>query len=344
MVEVQGGNLVEDVMVPNQRHRGAALIIVLFIVALAATIAAQMSINLMVQVQKSANYDDFRQAKWYAYSAEALAQKVIRESIENEPDKMHLKQSWALAANTPFPVEGGTISGEIKDLQACLNLNALRAEPSSAQGGYVKTNPAHKVLLELLKEIDDLPMQESEEAMADSVFDWLDEDSITMRSGAEEDEYLSRDVPYLTANNFFADVSELRLVKGFNPLAMQKLMPYVCVIPDNEIFALNVNTITEEQALLLSAMVEGLSESAAQSVISARPEEGFDTLADFANEVTQQGGQNVTAEDNRFVLKSQYFQLQTTATFVEFEFTMTSLLQVDNKNITILARKFGGVQ
>ena len=213
-----------------------------------------------------------------------------------------------------------------------MDMNYTRGAVSGSEG------------LALLKEVEDLPTQESEEAMADSVFDWLDEDSITMRSGAEEDEYLSRDIPYLTANNFFADISELRLVKGFNPLAMQKLMPYVCVIPDNEVFALNVNTITEEQALLLAAMIEGLSESAAQSVISARPEEGFDSVADFVNEVTQQGGNNITAEDNRFVLKSQYFQLQTTATFVEFEFTMTSLLQVDNKNITILARKFGGVQ
>ncbi|MFY8273790.1 type II secretion system minor pseudopilin GspK [Pseudoalteromonas sp. SSDWG2] len=331
-------------MAPRNTHQGAALIIVLFIVALGATIAAQMSINLMVQVQKSSNYDDFRQAKWYAYAAEALAQKVLRESIDDEPDKTHLKQSWALAANTPFPVDNGTISGEIIDLQACLNLNALRAEASSSQGGYVRTNPAHKTLLELLKEVDDLPTQESEEAMADSVFDWLDEDSITMRSGAEEDEYLSRDVPYLTANNYFADVSELRLVKGFNPLAMQKLAPLVCVLPENELFAVNVNTIKEEQALLLAAMIDGLSESGAQSVISARPEEGFDSVADFVNEVTQQGGRDVKADDGRFVVKSQYFQLNTTAKFLEFEFTMTSLLYVDDKNITVVARKFGGVQ
>ncbi|WP_105214939.1 MULTISPECIES: type II secretion system minor pseudopilin GspK [unclassified Pseudoalteromonas] len=328
----------------NRHQGGAALIIVLFIVALAATIAAQMSMNLMVQVQKSSNLNDFRQAKWYAYAAEALAQKVLRESIEEEPDKMHLKQSWALAANTPFPVENGTIAGEIKDLQACLNLNALRAEPQTQNGGYVKSNPAHQALLALLKEIDDLPSDESEEAMADSVFDWVDEDSITMRSGAEEDEYLSRDVPYLTANNFFADFSELRLVKGFNPLAMRKLAPYVCVIPGSEVFALNVNTITEDQALLLAAMIEGLDESSAQSVISARPEKGFDSLSDFVNEVTQQGGRDVKEDDGRFVLKSSYFQLQTTATFVEFEFTMTSLLQINNKEISIMARKFGGLQ
>ncbi|WP_105188047.1 type II secretion system minor pseudopilin GspK [Pseudoalteromonas sp. T1lg48] len=331
-------------MAVNRHNRGAALIIVLFIVALAATIAAQMSMNLMVQVQKSSNLNDFRQAKWYAYAAEALAQKVLRESIEEEPDKMHLQQSWALAANTPFPVDNGTIAGEIKDLQACLNLNALRAEPQTQNGGYVKSNPAHKALLALLKEIDDLPSDESEEAMADSVLDWVDEDSITMRSGAEEDEYLSRDIPYLTANNFFADMSELRLVKGFNPLAMRKLAPYVCVIPGSEVFALNVNTITEDQALLLAAMIEGLDESSAQSVIGARPEKGFDTLSDFVNEVTQQGGREVNADDGRFVLKSSYFQLQTTATFVEFEFTMTSLLQINNKEISIMARKFGGVQ
>ncbi len=64
----------------RQSSRGAALVIVLFIVALAAILAVEMSANLMVQVQKSTNLQGHQQAKWYAYGAEELAIKGLIQS------------------------------------------------------------------------------------------------------------------------------------------------------------------------------------------------------------------------------------------------------------------------
>jgi len=264
----------------HKSQHGAALIIVLFIVALASILAVEMSANLLVQVQKSTNIQGHQQAKWYAYAAEELAIKALLQSKKDDPEKTTLKQIWAQQGDIPYPVDNGTLQGKITDLQACLNLNALRVKAPQA-GSTDKTNPAHTALLALLENIEDLPAEESEEAMADSVYDWLDEDSITYRSGAEEDEYLSRKSPYMTANSFFASSSELRLVKGFNPLVMEKILPYVCVIPGSELLAINVNTIAPEQALLLSALIDGLSESGAQSVLSVRPEEGFNNIEEF---------------------------------------------------------------
>ncbi|MBE0377050.1 MULTISPECIES: type II secretion system minor pseudopilin GspK [Pseudoalteromonas] len=325
--------------------RGAALIIVLFIVALASILAVEMSANLLVQVQKSTNIQGHQQAKWYAYAAEELAIKAILQSKKDDPDKTTLKQIWAQQGDIPYPVDNGTLQGNITDLQACLNLNALRAQaPQTGSGSTNKTNPAHSALLALLENIENLPAEESEEAMADSVYDWLDEDSITYRSGAEEDEYLSRQTPYMTANSYFASTSELRLVKGFNPLVMEKVLPYVCVIPGSELLAINVNTLAPEQALLLSALIDGLSESGAQAVLSARPEDGFTDIEEFFEQVNQQGAQNVKSVENLFTIKSEYFKLQAQAKFVDLRFSMTTLLQAKNGEVTILARKFGGVQ
>ena len=257
--------------------------------------------------------------------------------------KTTLKQIWAQQGDIPYPVDNGTLQGKITDLQACLNLNALRVKAPQA-GSTDKTNPAHTALLALLENIEDLPAEESEEAMADSVYDWLDEDSITYRSGAEEDEYLSRKSPYMTANSFFASSSELRLVKGFNPLVMEKILPYVCVIPGSELLAINVNTIAPEQALLLSALIDGLSESGAQSVLSVRPEEGFNNIEEFFEQVNQQGAQNVKSVEKLFTINSEYFKLQAQAKFVDLRFSMTTLLHAKDGEVTILARKFGGVQ
>ena len=327
----------------NKREsRGAALVIVLFIVALAAILAVEMSANLMVQVQKSTNLQGHQQAKWYAYGGEELAIKALKLSKDDDPDKTSLDQVWATQGDTQYPVDNGTLSGKITDLQACLNLNALGEAPDP--NSTSKTNPAHKALFALLENIEDLPAEESEEAMADSVFDWLDENSITYRSGAEEDEYLSRDYPYMSANSLFASPSELRLVKGFNPLVMEKVLPFVCVIPGSPLLSINVNTLLPEQALILSAMIDELSLSGAEAVIAARPETGFDSVDEFFSEVQQQGGTNLDSVKELFSIKSEYFKLQTQATFVDLRFSMTTLLHAKNGEVTILARKFGGVQ
>ncbi len=327
----------------NKREsRGAALVIVLFIVALAAILAVEMSANLMVQVQKSTNLQGHQQAKWYAYGGEELAIKALKLSKDDDPDKTSLDQVWATQGDTQYPVDNGTLSGKITDLQACLNLNALGEAPDP--NSTSKTNPAHKALFALLENIEDLPAEESEEALADSVFDWLDENSITYRSGAEEDEYLSRDYPYMSANSLFASPSELRLVKGFNPLVMEKVLPFVCVIPGSPLLSINVNTLLPEQALILSAMIDELSLSGAEAVIAARPETGFDSVDEFFSEVQQQGGTNLDSVKELFSINSEYFKLQTQATFVDLRFSMTTLLHAKNGEVTILARKFGGVQ
>nr|WP_306287633.1 type II secretion system minor pseudopilin GspK [Pseudoalteromonas sp. WY3] len=322
--------------------RGAALVIVLFIVALAAILAVEMSANLMVQVQKSTNLQGHQQAKWYAYGAEELAIKALIKSKRDDPDKTTLDQIWAQQGDIPYPVDNGTLSGKITDLQACLNLNAIAVEPDLNSAS--KTNPAHKALFTLLENIEDLPAQESEETMADSVFDWLDENSITYRSGAEEGEYLSRQFPYMTANSLFASTSELRLVKGFNPLVMEKVLPYVCVIPGSTLLSINVNTLAAEQALILSTLIDELSVSGAEAVIAARPDAGFESKAAFFEQVQQQGGQNVKAVEKLFSINSEYFKLQTQANFVDLRFSMTTLLHAKDGDVTILARKFGGVQ
>jgi len=327
----------------NQKtSRGAALVIVLFIVALAAILAVEMSANLMVQVQRSTNLQSQQQAKWYAYGAEELAIKGLIQSKKDDPEKTTLAQPWAKQGDVKYPVDNGTLSGQLTDLQACLNLNALGAEPDPNSTN--KTNPAHKALFAILENIEDLPSDESEEGMADSVFDWLDKNSITYRSGAEEGEYLSRQFPYMTANSLFASVSELRLIKGFNPLVMERVLPYVCVIPGSTLLSINVNTVTEEQALLLSGLIDELSVSGAQAVIAARPENGFDNVEEFFESVKQQGGKNIKAVEKLFSLKSEYFKLQTQAKFVDLRFSMTTLLYASNGEVTILALKFVGVQ
>ena len=45
--------------------------------------------------------------------------------------------------------------------------------------------------------------------------------------------------------------------------------------------AINVNTLPTESAIILSSLIEGLSLSGAETVLSSRPEKGFDDLEAF---------------------------------------------------------------
>lgn len=125
---------------------------------------------------------------------------------------------------------------------------------------------------------------------------------------------------------------------------MEKVLPFVCVIPGSPLLSINVNTLLPEQALILSAMIDELSLSGAEAVIAARPETGFDSVDEFFSEVQQQGGTNLDSVKELFSINSEYFKLQTQATFVDLRFSMTTLLHAKNGEVTILARKFGGVQ
>jgi general secretion pathway protein K len=324
------------------RQSGAALIIVLFVVAMAASLAVKMNARLMVEVQRSSNLVLQQQARWYAMAGEALAKRVLIEVKKEKNDHIDLSQKWAVET-PPYPVEDGTIAGKIIDLQACLNLNAVRFEPQN-NGGTQTFNEAHKALEALLDLIPDLPLEESKETLADSVYDWLDVDSMPKRQGVEEGEYMSYSIPYMTANNYFASVSELRLVRGFNPIVVEKLKPYVCVIPQSDTFKINVNTLQAEQSLLLAAMLN-ISESQADTIISQRPDDGWDQLSKFISDATQNGAQSLNDKDERFVTNSNYFEAHIKASFFETNFAMKSIIHItDNQKVSVLARRFGGVQ
>jgi len=324
-----------------KNNSGAALIIVLFVVALAATLAVEMSSRMMVLVNKNSILQEHQQAKWYGYAAEALAKQALIQTKKEDKDIVHLKQAWAQEEAT-FPVEGGTISGKISDLQACLNLNAFRAKPEASQSD--KVPQIHGVFLRLLEKLDNtdsLPLENTQDELADTLLDWIDKDDNRRPEGAEEDEYLSREIPYLTANHYLASISELRTIKGFNPLIVERLLPYICIIPDSDLFEINVNTILPEQASLLAALLETETDIAEQ-ILAERDPEGWSDIDKFVSDANEKLPKKLKKNDKQFVVNSEYFQLIANTTFAESRFRMTSVMKIKDNKVSILARKFGG--
>ena len=180
------------------------------------------------------------------------------------------------------------------------------------------------------------------EAMADALTDWLDDDGyITGTSGAEDDDYASREFAYLAANHYLANISELRLVEHFTPMVIEALKPYVCVLPQSSDHKININTINSEQAELLQALLNS-SLDEAQQILAAREDEGFEKIEDFYSLPELSKIQLDAWQKEQFVVDSEYFRLNISTRFNNSYFFMNSIMQVaDDQQIQIISRTIG---
>ncbi|WAJ69847.1 type II secretion system minor pseudopilin GspK [Catenovulum adriaticum] len=351
-----------------RKQKGIALITVLLIVALVTIIAAEMSVRMQMQIKRLDNLNSNQQAYWYAVSAEELAKLTLKESGQENDGVFNLAQPWAVE-DMVFPVEGGQISGNINDLQACFNINSVVKQGNKNTNDEMKVIPQNteqdeqntnspddknaldptseqqfKRLLELAG-IDDYNAEQIRDALAD----WLDVDSVTRSYGAEDYIYEAKQMPYLAANGYFVDKSELKLVQGLDDpatgqQALNKILPFVCIVPNTDKMVLNVNTLKQEQAEVLAAMFDNkLTLSAAGSVIEARPDDGFDDINDFwqLSEIKAVGKLSKNFKE-QFSVTTEYFQLKSKTEYNESWISLNSVIALDKQGkFVVIAREIG---
>jgi len=176
------------------------------------------------------------------------------------------------------------------------------------------------------------------------IIDWLDADN-TLQSagGAEENDYAALTRPYYTANSLMVSKSELRTILDLTPADYQLLAPLVCVIPQFSQMKVNLNTLQEEQAPVLAALIPNLSVEDAKSLIAGRPQQGYNSVEDFFNQNPQllSGG---SAEQIKamFTVKSAYFQAVIDIDTADSSFSLTTLFKLNGNQVEVVARRIGG--
>lgn len=372
-----------------RQQRGVALIAVMMVVALVVVIAVGMSGRLQLQLQRQMNLQDRQQALWLALGAEEFTRRLLKRSAVGK-DNVNLSQNWAQQGTT-FPVDQGSITGSITDLQACFNLNALQKPQQEAGGssGRGDTNPSTteptasraensadsstesatessterttatpetidprtgqamlpaQLAFQRLLEQSVPELSLPAEYVVFRLTDWLDEDNLLQNAGgAEENDYAGLEFPYYTANSLLVSKSELRTLLDVTAADYAMLAPLVCVIPQQGILQLNVNTVTEQQAPVIAALIPNLPIEAALALISSRPEQGFIDINEFWASSQLSG---LTIPDDvktMFDVRSRYFQAELMVQFADSRFQLTSVFHVDdNQVIRVVARRFGG--
>lgn len=208
----------------GKKQRGVAIITALLIVTIAATVSITISTQLQLDVRRTGNLIALDQADIYALQVEKFTQEKLADAIDF-PDLMTtLREFGKLEAS--YPIENGTVEGEITDLSSCINLNSL-INPSLPSPSI---DPLVQARLTRLFANARPPIPGS---MIAAIIDWIDNDADTTRppDGGEDGHYLNLEQPYRAANQPLSSITELRLVKDAeDSQAIPRYAPYNSIL------------------------------------------------------------------------------------------------------------------
>ncbi|WP_163932243.1 type II secretion system minor pseudopilin GspK [Paraferrimonas sp. SM1919] len=325
------------------KQTGVALLLVLMVMAILATVAVEISGRTQLALKRTMHMANNEQGYWYAISAEELAKKVLKQDLDDAKGKVNLQQFWA-SDNIVFPVDEAQLAGKIKDMRACFNVNALAQAPSNAEQQLSKQALATRQLQSLLESLQ--LNGAAAEQLSHGIADFVDSDSETAPYGAEDADYEARPIPYRAANTLLQHKSELRSILGINERTYFAIKDLVCAIPGNQSQVLNVNTLDQEHGAILSAMLLGaVTVDEAANIISRRPAEGWDSLNDFWQDSGVDSNALEANVKSTLVISSDYFELQAGVQIDGNVFLLSSILKKSNNNqMKVLSRQLGGQQ
>ncbi len=300
-----------------QKDRGIALVSVLLLTVVISMMVVSISNRLQIDVHRSAYLSSHQQAAWYALSAENWARRVLDD---DDPTVDSLDEDWALNVRE-LPIEEGVVAGQLIDSQSRLNLNGLLIGDHVDQVSFGRLSRLFKQL-----GIDGRHLN--------ALVDWIDRDSIARDGGAEDEYYATLSPAYRSANDRLADFSELLLVKGFNEVILDKLRPYLVVLPEPT--PINVNTASPE---LLEVLFSDRSLDVSGTV-QRRNSKPYSSLEEFFS-LALTGDTVGDRERAGIAVSSNYFHLHTTVELGPYTLHQNALLVRKNRR-TVSSRRWRG--
>ena len=199
-------------------NRGIALVVVVWILALLTTIAAELAFSMRTEVHIVRNFKEATQAHYIAQAGLNQAILILAHQNHHEPSELQgdatLSPTLRINAfNPPQPFADGQFLIRIDNAK-----------------GKVNINNAGPAMLGIL--LNGLNIDDREKAIiVDSILDWRDSDDLHRLNGAEEDFYQTLATPYTCKNGDFSDKAELRLVRGISPEIYKQVAPLIVALP-----------------------------------------------------------------------------------------------------------------
>jgi len=313
-----------------QRHKskGVALITALLVTSIATITAVALASRQHLDIRRTANVLESEQAYVYALGLETVAKKLLTQYTAATQD---FDDPSMLYAPYTFPVDGGTISGNLIDMESLFNINSLLDKDGKPDD--IPKDRFERLLKSVLTDINEDTGRAPD--LVNAVIDWIDENTeTTFPGGAEDGEYLAKDKPYRPANRFMANATELAMVEGFtNELLygitpdddqglggiaeeevepIKGLLSYVAALPRRKT-AINVNTASDKVLKMFSSHI---TDSRLDELNQDWPYDNLDTFKDHPAFVgLDKDEKNKLKQDinNGMTVQSHYFKILATA-------------------------------
>lgn len=321
-------------MIVPSHERGAALLTVLMLVAVIATVTASALDRLTVTTRLAANAKVVGQGRHWLGFAEQLA-AVRLEDLARADAARTLNGSWLGAVRQVRLPDGGIVSAEVRDGGNCFNLNSL----VRAEGEQLIAEPRTIEQLTNLLVLLGTDLGQARNIAAASA-DWIDSDDLPLPGGAERSGYGG--AQWSPSNALMADASELGAVRGVTPELLTLAAPFLCALPEAKPSALNPNTLAPEQAMLLAMLAPAsLGLDRARAAIAARPAAGFESGVAFWQSPPLAGVVVPPEAAEQVRLKSRWFELRATLTASGQELASRTLIDLTGERARIVRRRFG---
>lgn len=319
---------------------GAALILVLGIMAIISVLATQILDTTRSATRLHITLNDRQQALWYARAGEAYA-------LEKLPDFLDEAMLEAEETQADFPFEEGFVSYRLTPLHACLNVNSLNLSilndagetDASKQRQKKHSETVWRTYLNLLQ----LP-EGQQDTLLQRLADWADADrSPTGNYGAEAAFYSAQTPPYQPPNSDLLLPWEVSQLQALEPEELDILLPGLCARLGDHTLNLNPNDLKPADAPLLAAALAGTIDIAtARRLLEERPKDGFKNLDAFWQHSLLSGLTFSDTIKQGLSLKRHYYLLQTRVQYGGAGFNLASILYIGSKKKTqVLGRRYG---
>ncbi len=319
----------------TDRQRGAALLIVLLLVATLSFVALSATEKTSVAAARAFNERTRSENLWRAFGAETLAVAAIRTAIEARPETLSIDDPWILEPLI-IPIDDATAQINFSDATTCFNVNSLSG--TQVPG----TDPPSKSEFVLL--VRNLGLGDFEgQQIADVITDWIDDNSSRQIQGAEDNYYTALPSPYRTGGQAMASVTELRALNGFSAELYNSLKPYLCAQNQATGSPVNVNMLVPGHAPLLAAMLgANVSPGQANDLIRARPPGGYGTVQEFLEPAASIGVDPASIDAGRFSVSSRYLKARAEIIYDTAVLELTSTVEIGTGgDARVIRRRIG---
>jgi general secretion pathway protein K len=287
------------------RERGVAVITALLLTTLAISIVASLFWQQQVQVRSMENQRLHLQTKWILRGALDWATLVLFQDGIDHRQYTSLDQVWATPlAETRLDqyverqrVEGETfdasLSGNITD--ACSRYNLRNLGISKGHPNWVQVEVFERLLRNL----------QLDQGLARRVAAFVAAGLPPGAAPPDNDQATQpQATPVTGAPVKILEVEDLLAVPGVTPAIVERLRPFVTVLPDPA--PVNVNTAPAE---VLAAVVPNMSVSEANTLIVRRKQAAWRGKNYFSSEVNSDNGRPLA--DETYDVKSEWFLVDT---------------------------------